>query len=175
MFGNLDNIHFLIGTAIHPPDPQVGVKSGHVIELDFKNRQINSDFFTGHTVLSEFYAGREHIPKVGKLPAHSNAFTVTNVNWFRDGVEFKASGHTETLLTLKILPGIDYEMTFKMKPDGTGMVKGAHDGYPAYEIKGIMGKDTKRFTKIYSYMHGAEELWRLSPPLDVNFMKGIRL
>lgn len=175
MWGNLDNIHFLIGTAIHPPDPQVGIKSGHVIELDFSNKKINSNFFTGHTVLSEFYSGRDTIPKVGRLRSHSNAFTVTQINWARDGVGFKASGHTETLLSLGVLPGIDYEMSFKMKPNGTGVVSGAHDGYPAYEIKGIMGKDTKRFTKIYSYKHGPEELWRLSPPLDVRFMKGIRL
>ncbi|WP_282610885.1 DUF3238 domain-containing protein [Pelagibius sp. Alg239-R121] len=142
-----DTVQVVIETRILEGDPQAGMKSRHVIQVDFSSKQVQHIFETGTT---DFF-GIE-------LQSARDNFVVSGVNFSDDTASFKVIG--ETASGTRVLPNIDYSFSMTVNRDGSATVSGCHDGYPAYSIV-VEGKS------VYAFKHKPIQLLSLFGSCDV--------
>lgn len=122
----LRNVEVVVETRIERPDPQVGMKSRQEIRVDFGGKRVSQSFRTGSTVIFGH-----------SMSSVRDNFTVDTEEWFHtaghDVVKLLVKGHTAS--GVRVMPGIDYELTVYVANDGEIAVDGCHDGYPSYLIK----------------------------------------
>jgi hypothetical protein len=143
-----NTVQVVIETRILDLDPQAGLKSRHVIQINFAKKQIRDVFETGTTS----FFGIE-------LSSVRDKFSTSEINFTDKSVRFRASGETAT--GVRVVPNIDYNFVFTVKSDGTAKVSGCHDGYPAYSV-------TVEAKTLYEFKHKSVDLMKLFGSCDVS-------
>ena len=142
-----DKIQIVVETEILSPDPQAGIKSRHVIQVDFGALKIRDAYQTGVT---DFFGV--------DLTSIRDNFKVSTSKFSANAVNLTLSG--ETASGVGIIPNINYRFEIALKADGTASISGCHDGYPAYRVI-VEGK------KVYSFVHQSKDLIKLFGTCDV--------
>jgi Protein of unknown function (DUF3238) len=142
-----DTVQVVIETRILDGDPQAGMKSRQVIQVDFVNKRVKDTFETGTT---DFFGV--------KLSSVRDKFLISEVNFSDGTVTFRAAG--ETASGVRALPSIDYNLLLTVNADGSTKISGCHDGYPAYSVN----VDAKT---IYTFKHKSVQLIKLFGSCDI--------
>ena len=150
-------ITITIESRIDPPDPQSGMKSHHQIKVNFRTKTIHQKFTTGTTKI------------FGKtLSSIRDKFRFRVIKWYIGAghqiVKLHISGHTTS--GVRVLPGIDYELTMYLANAGEVAIDGCHDGYPSYSI--VIGS-----RNVYRHKHKAKRLYKLFGKCDTKMKKRI--
>lgn len=142
-------VTYTVVTVIRPPDAQAGVKSQQTVRIDP---------VTGKLVSNTYSTGVTHAGLT--LPSIRDNFTATS-SPTPAGYKVNLSG--ETASAVQILPNINYDVQiYYNRSTDTVTLRGAHDGYPSYEI--YQGN-----TQIYDYQQGF--LGQLAGDSDVSIKK----
>lgn len=145
--GPLPSFQIKIKTEINEPDPQAGIKSEQVIDIDFASEEVKVSFTTGTTEL----LGQ-------KLESARNNFKLESYSFSDAFFTMKVSG--ETASGVLFIPNINYSFTIVLKNDGSGSIEGCHDGYPSYYVS--LGDKT-----IYHNKHQSLEIIKLLGSCDI--------
>ena len=140
-------IQVVIETRILDGDPKAGMKSKHVIQVDFSGKQVLDTYETGTT---DFFGV--------DLKSIRDKFIISDVTFNDGSVTFKAVG--ETASGVVALPSIDYNFLLTVSEDGSAKVTGCHDGYPAYSVL-VESKP------IYTFKHKSVQLLNLFGSCDI--------
>lgn len=140
-------VQVVIETRILDGDPQAGMKSRHVIQIDFASRRILGSFQTGTT---DFFGVDLHSVR--------DKFVISDVSFSDGTATFKAVG--ETASGVRAVPSIDYNLLLTVNQDGTATVSGCHDGYPAYSV-------AVEAMSIYTFKHKPVRLLNLFGSCDI--------
>ena len=149
------NTQVSIETEILPFDTQSGLKSKQTLSIDFNRKSITPKFETGVT---NFNIPGVTDTDILKLRSVRDNFNVRNVSFSKDKVSFIATG--ETASGIRLLPNINYNFEFTIWKDGRSIVRGCHDGYPAYRIM-ISGEER------YFYEHAPKDVVKLIGECDI--------
>lgn len=120
-------VQIVVETAILKFDPQPGMKTRQVLQVDFDRRHVIGTYETGTT---EFFGVN--------LEAVRKNFVVEEVDFSDGKATFKVTGQAAS--GVSALPDIDYKFKMTVWPDGTAIVRGCHDGYPSYRVT-VEGKE----------------------------------
>jgi len=127
-------VTYTVVTVIRPPDFQAGVKSSQTITVNPATGQLVSNtYLTGHTTILGV-----------NLPSRSDSFTASSSST-PAGYKVNITGETGSW---GVPLNINYNVQlYYNNTTGTVSIRGAHDGYPSYEIH-------QGGVKIYDHQQG---------------------
>ncbi len=137
----------VVETEILKTDPSPGLKTQQTVQVDFARKMVSQDFKTGKTDLG-----------ITQLESIRNDFKIDDVTFAGGRATFTLSGQAAS--GVGFLPDIDYRFNVTLWPDGHSIIRGCHDGYPAYRIK-VAGRQE------YFFPHGEFELSKLLGTCDI--------
>lgn len=116
------SINIEIVTEIREPDNQAGVKSRHVIAVDYDAESVSATVETGTTDFGEV-----------QLDSIRNEFKIDQKHFTGNTAAIGAVGSTAS--AVGILGSIDYDLTIRVNVDKRmAWVDGTHNEYPSYTI-----------------------------------------
>ncbi|MER9473669.1 hypothetical protein [Mesorhizobium sp. M0520] len=137
----------VVETEILKSDPLPGIKTQQTVQVDFARKTISQDFKTGKTDLG-----------ITQLDSIRNDFKIEDVVFASGKATFMLKGQAAS--GVGFLPDIDYRFNVTLWPDGHSIIRGCHDGYPAYRVK-VAGRQE------YFFPHGEFELSKLLGTCDI--------
>ena len=151
--GQDSTVQVVIESAILEPDFQPGMKSRHVVQVDFAGQKVIDVAETGVTELlgTQWNSIRDN-------------FRVLDVSFNGDKASFVAKG--ETASAVQFLPNINYTFQITVWRDGTAVIRGCHDGYPGYRVT-VEGEDQ------YFFAHEPKDLVRLVGECDIRLTEHV--
>jgi hypothetical protein len=137
----------VVETEILKSDPLPGIKTQQTVQVDFARKTISQDFKTGKSDLG-----------ITQLDSIRNDFKIEDVVFASGKATFTLKGQAAS--GVGFLPDIDYRFNVTLWPDGHSIIRGCHDGYPAYRVKVAERQE-------YFFPHGELELSKLLGTCDI--------